>query len=175
MGWGDSCCHQRGMWLTPPLRRLVSRTPNRSPAREVGVQRAASLSTRPAHTYAPTTGRSQPSSPRPNTAFGAGGNAPIQPSALSSMHPPVEDDERVPAHASSSASASGAGAGRMAGSASGVASAPRSASRNRGKQVGDWILGKTLGAGSMGKVKLATHQYSREKVGLISSMPNPRS
>jgi hypothetical protein len=49
----------------------------------------------------------------------------------------------------------------MAGSSSGR----REASRTRGKQVGDWILGKTLGAGSMGKVKLATHQYTREKVG----------
>lgn len=32
------------------------------------------------------------------------------------------------------------------------------------RQVGDWVLGKTLGAGSMGKVKLATHQYTKEKV-----------
>ena len=41
---------------------------------------------------------------------------------------------------------------------------PRSGSRNRGKQVGDWMLGKTLGAGSMGKVKLATNQFTKEKV-----------
>lgn len=30
--------------------------------------------------------------------------------------------------------------------------------------VGDWQLGKTLGAGSMGKVKLATNAYSKERV-----------
>ncbi len=32
------------------------------------------------------------------------------------------------------------------------------------RQVGDWVLGKTLGAGSMGKVKLATNLYTKEKV-----------
>lgn len=37
--------------------------------------------------------------------------------------------------------------------------------RSRGqRQVGDWILGKTIGAGSMGKVKVVVHQYTKEKV-----------
>ncbi|KAJ9123293.1 hypothetical protein QFC22_001491 [Naganishia vaughanmartiniae] len=36
--------------------------------------------------------------------------------------------------------------------------------RSRGqRQVGDWILGKTIGAGSMGKVKLVVHQGTGEK------------
>ncbi|KAJ9112601.1 hypothetical protein QFC19_000621 [Naganishia cerealis] len=36
--------------------------------------------------------------------------------------------------------------------------------RARGqRQVGDWILGKTIGAGSMGKVKLVVHQHTGEK------------
>jgi hypothetical protein len=34
------------------------------------------------------------------------------------------------------------------------------------RQVGDWQLGKTIGAGSMGKVKTATNVYTGEKVGL---------
>ena len=32
------------------------------------------------------------------------------------------------------------------------------------KVIGDWILTKTLGEGSMGKVKLAIHQITGEKV-----------
>lgn len=32
------------------------------------------------------------------------------------------------------------------------------------RQVGDWVLGKTIGAGSMGKVKVVVHQHTREKV-----------
>jgi hypothetical protein len=41
--------------------------------------------------------------------------------------------------------------------------------RSRGqRQVGDWILGKTIGAGSMGKVKIVVHQYTKEKVRQVS-------
>lgn len=41
-----------------------------------------------------------------------------------------------------------------------------SASKSRGSNrlLGDYILSKTLGAGSMGKVKLATHTTTGEKV-----------
>lgn len=40
--------------------------------------------------------------------------------------------------------------------------------RARGqRQVGDWILGKTIGAGSMGKVKIVVHQHTREKVSKV--------
>jgi len=40
-----------------------------------------------------------------------------------------------------------------------------SASKKRtGRMVGDWQLQKTLGAGSMGKVKLATNAITKEKV-----------
>ncbi|KAJ9107625.1 hypothetical protein QFC21_001085 [Naganishia friedmannii] len=42
----------------------------------------------------------------------------------------------------------------------GVAGVPRSRGQ---RQVGDWILGKTIGAGSMGKVKLVVHQKTGEK------------
>jgi hypothetical protein len=34
----------------------------------------------------------------------------------------------------------------------------------KSRMVGDWQLQKTLGAGSMGKVKLATHVHTRERV-----------
>lgn len=45
-----------------------------------------------------------------------------------------------------------------------------SSSRSRGSNriLGDYTLSKTLGAGSMGKVKLATHNITGEKVGLAS-------
>ncbi len=36
--------------------------------------------------------------------------------------------------------------------------------RSKGRMVGDWQLQKTLGAGSMGKVKLATNVVTKEKV-----------
>lgn len=39
-----------------------------------------------------------------------------------------------------------------------------SKSRAKMRMVGDWQLGKTLGAGSMGKVKLATNAHTRERV-----------
>ena len=38
------------------------------------------------------------------------------------------------------------------------------------RQVGDWQLGKTIGAGSMGKVKTATNVYTGEKVSLARSL-----
>lgn len=41
--------------------------------------------------------------------------------------------------------------------------------RTRGRMVGDWQLQKTLGAGSMGKVKLATSVVTKEKVSSIRS------
>jgi len=37
------------------------------------------------------------------------------------------------------------------------------------RMVGDWQLQKTLGAGSMGKVKLATNVHTKEKVSLSTS------
>lgn len=40
--------------------------------------------------------------------------------------------------------------------------------RSRGRMVGDWQLQKTLGAGSMGKVKLGTNVLSKEKVSQVS-------
>ena len=42
------------------------------------------------------------------------------------------------------------------------------ASKPRPKRViGDWILSKNLGQGSMGKVKLAIHSVSKQKVDLL--------
>jgi hypothetical protein len=35
------------------------------------------------------------------------------------------------------------------------------------KQLGEWTLGKTLGAGSMGKVKLGISTISGEKVSFV--------
>jgi hypothetical protein len=43
---------------------------------------------------------------------------------------------------------------------------PRTRTGSDPRQVGDWQLGKTIGAGSMGKVKTATNVYTGEKVGL---------
>ena len=37
-------------------------------------------------------------------------------------------------------------------------------------QTGEWSLGKTIGAGSMGKVKLAKNMETSEQVGLVHSM-----
>lgn len=46
-----------------------------------------------------------------------------------------------------------------------TSSALRSTREKRGgRMVGDWQLQKTLGAGSMGKVKLATNIHTKEKV-----------
>lgn len=46
---------------------------------------------------------------------------------------------------------------------------PRSKSKYR--MVGDWQLQKTLGAGSMGKVKLGVNIHTREKVSIITPLP----
>lgn len=40
--------------------------------------------------------------------------------------------------------------------------------RSRTRMVGDWQLQKTLGAGSMGKVKLATNIHTKERVSLAT-------
>jgi serine/threonine protein kinase KIN1/2 len=39
--------------------------------------------------------------------------------------------------------------------------------RSSNRLLGDYTLSKTLGAGSMGKVKLATHNVTGEKVRII--------
>lgn len=71
--------------------------------------------------------------------------------------PIVNGNSRPAAPQSSSTAATTAAAGSSA-SAAAAAARPRNA-----RQVGDWQLGKTLGAGSMGKVKLATHQHTKER------------
>ena len=48
-------------------------------------------------------------------------------------------------------------------------STPR-ASRGSSRVLGDYTLGKTLGAGSMGKVKLAQHASNDEKVCLLFAL-----
>lgn len=65
-----------------------------------------------------------------------------------------------PAHAHAHAPAPAPA--NMSASAAAPSMSPANRARN-GRQIGDWILGKTLGAGSMGKVKLATHQYTKER------------
>ena len=44
--------------------------------------------------------------------------------------------------------------------------------RGSARVVGDYVLGKTLGVGSVGKVKLAHHVNSGEKVCLSSEHPS---
>jgi hypothetical protein len=46
--------------------------------------------------------------------------------------------------------------------------ASESRSRGSNRVLGDYTLGKTLGAGSMGKVKLAHHNQTQEKVGVLA-------
>lgn len=73
----------------------------------------------------------------------------------------------------SSADGAGVGAG-VNGNGNGNGSrAPRDKARTR--MVGDWVLQKTLGAGSMGKVKLATHAVTKERVSLVSSRSSTRA
>ena len=43
--------------------------------------------------------------------------------------------------------------------------APPTPSSGPKRVIGKWILSKTLGQGSMGKVKLAMHSESKQKVG----------
>ncbi len=161
---------------SPPSCHPISRTPNRSPAREPILQRATSLSTR-----TPTTGsplQPVPSSPRPMSSYGAA-TVPTSTTGSSYSHgtsmptPREGREEQEHGHVSTSANE---GNQKQAASSSSSAAGTRSGSRTRGKQVGDWLLGKTLGAGSMGKVKLATHQYTREKVStdaqLLSQRPS---
>lgn len=45
----------------------------------------------------------------------------------------------------------------------------------RGRMVGDWQLQKTLGSGSMGKVKLATNIHTKEKACLCTLPPRHSS
>jgi hypothetical protein len=67
-------------------------------------------------------------------------------------HNPGPDTTPLSGHASRSGAPSASSNG-----------APRSKSKYR--MVGDWQLQKTLGAGSMGKVKLGVNIHTREKVG----------
>lgn len=69
------------------------------------------------------------------------------------------DKERRQASGSARNGASGYGAVNGGGSSS-----KDGQSRSRNRTVGDWLLQKTLGAGSMGKVKLATNIHTKEKV-----------
>lgn len=58
--------------------------------------------------------------------------------------------------------------GTVASAANGNGSSSKEGqSRSRNRTVGDWQLQKTLGAGSMGKVKLATNIHTKEKVSLV--------
>ena len=55
----------------------------------------------------------------------------------------------------------------------GHSSSRRGASRTTVKVIGSYSLGKTLGAGSMGKVKLAYHNQTGEKVCLSTGVYSP--
>lgn len=46
---------------------------------------------------------------------------------------------------------------------------PSKSGRSSNRILGDYTLSKTLGAGSMGKVKLATHNVTGEKVRFCSN------
>ena len=45
--------------------------------------------------------------------------------------------------------------------------------RSSTRIIGNYTMTKTLGAGSMGKVKLATHNHTGEKVIFISTLLHP--
>lgn len=70
-----------------------------------------------------------------------------------------------------SASASAAGTDGQAPPAAEVKQRqPSKSSRSSNRILGDYTLSKTLGAGSMGKVKLATHNVTGEKVRTYSDV-----
>ena len=77
-------------------------------------------------------------------------------------------DNAIPPHGMSSNAQAGHSAYNGVGGPMPSGSAGTAQPRARGqRQVGDWILGKTIGAGSMGKVKVVVHQHTREKVSMM--------
>jgi serine/threonine protein kinase KIN1/2 len=94
----------------------------------------------------PPTRRTRPSSGRPRPIS----MPPVASEPLNGLPAPEQHDQRtqpIQPHSSSSR---------------------RGTSRATVRVIGNYSLGKTLGAGSMGKVKLAYHNQTGEKVRLVS-------
>lgn len=81
---------------------------------------------------------------------------------MSSQHPSTLSPQGTAINAQVGHPAYNGAAGPMPSGSSGPAP-PRARGQ---RQVGDWILGKTIGAGSMGKVKVVVHQHTKEKVSI---------
>ena len=127
-----------------------SRTPSRSPARahtDSHVHRSSSL----AHPIemngygGPSSSNANSAPPRtPPTSF------PAQP-----QEPTINEEAAAVVSRSVTTSKS---------ASQPQASSSRQPGKSRARMVGDWQLQKTLGQGSMGKVKLATNIYTKERV-----------
>lgn len=121
-----------------------SREPSASPHRaaaESGIPRSSThaASTSASLSYAPVAG-----------ASGQASSAPHEPTIREEATAVV--DRSMRAHQQANGSNSGNGNTQL--------------KKTKVRMVGDWQLNKTLGAGSMGKVKLATNIVTKEKVGM---------
>ena len=150
MHWGAcinsiSCNHP---FTIGAILMVLSRTSSRSP------QRANTDSRIPtAHQPSPLASGTNAREPSPAT----------HPSVRAPHQPTITEEAQAHVAKSVSTSRSGAArAGRSNGNA--VASSSNGATKSRSRMVGDWQLLKTLGAGSMGKVKLAQNVFTKEKV-----------
>ncbi|KAK1926273.1 hypothetical protein DB88DRAFT_481296 [Papiliotrema laurentii] len=134
-----------------------SRTPSRSPHRaatEPPVHRSSSLQ----HTY-------DPSTPNPLPSTSASTSFPTtQPSPNTNTFPSTMPHEPTIREVREEAAAAAVSRSVRAANGSGAAGSSRNGrDKPRGRMVGDWQLQKTLGSGSMGKVKLATNIHTKEK------------
>lgn len=80
--------------------------------------------------------------------------------------PPPSAGRNYPSSQSTAAAASLAPQNTSTGTSYAAAPSGSSSKRRQYRQVGDWILQKTLGQGSMGKVKLGINVHTQEKVSL---------
>lgn len=93
---------------------------------------------------------------------------------VSAGGPPGGGELRTPIDAPGSGQGQSQGQGQAAATPSAGGPSPGSRSqksRSSNRVLGDYTLGKTLGAGSMGKVKLAYHNSTGEKVWMKDMLP----
>lgn len=140
-----------------------SRTPSRSPHRAATDSQIPSSSS--SSSNAPSTPNNfPPSSSRPIEPTIREETAASVSRTLSARHGPANNGSSQPTAPSTSSNAAGQ-------SSSGTGSR----SKTKYRMVGDWQLQKTLGAGSMGKVKLGMNIHTKEKVCPPSSPTSKRT
>lgn len=144
---GQCCVLHHTSWTLETMLMLYpycSREPSASPQRaatESGIPRTSThaASASASSSYAPAAG-----------ASGQASSAPHEPTIREEATAVV--DRSMRAHQQTTGPSNGNGN-----------SQPK---KSKVRMVGDWQLNKTLGAGSMGKVKLATNIVTKEKVGM---------